>query len=406
MRAVNRRSTGILVVGGEINKLKRRKILFEDGQLGPFPMHRLKHVDRPTTLITDKIQRVDVRENAFDRAGRGDFGVKVKRELPRLTVKYPLSAAQTDVMLHLGAVQDNEVADTEAPIPRDPKILSRHIKRLGYFLGADVMGICHIPEYAVYSHDVQGNPIDITYKYAIVIVTSKEYESVNASKGDDWIGDPLSFQAYMRAAFAAHTMADYIRRLGYPAVPQHAPLAAGRYQVLIPPLLLWAGIGEMSRAGIILNPFLGLAFKASAVLTNMPLEPDKPIVFGLQDFCQHCKICASACPSNAIPTGNKVMYNGYETWKLDERRCASYNVLNKQGTICNTCVKVCPWTRPHTWPHNLVRWAIQRSSIARSAAIRTEYILGREKAKGIEDKQWWFDLEYDADGFLRIPRYK
>jgi epoxyqueuosine reductase QueG len=66
------------------------------------------------------------------------------------------------------------------------------------------------------------------------------------------------------------------------------------YVVLLPPLLLAAGIGEVSRAGIILNPFLGLAFKAAAVLTDTPILPDKPIDFGLQNFCQHCKICLAA----------------------------------------------------------------------------------------------------------------
>ncbi|MCX6008789.1 MAG: reductive dehalogenase [Chloroflexi bacterium] len=375
-------------------------ILFEDGQLGSFPMHRLKHVDEPTTLITDDWQRVDARESAYTYAKRGYYGSVVQRELPRFAAKYPLAAAQHDILFHICCFKGCQIAANQAPIPENPKVLSRHIKRLGYFLKADVMGICELPKSALYSYDLLGNPVDLDYKYAIVIVVAKEYQTINASTGYDWICDPISFQSYQRAGLIAQTIAEYIRKLGYPALAQHPPIEAGRYQVVIPPLLIWAGIGELSRAGIILNPFLGLGFKASAVLTDLPLLPDKPIDFGLQDFCRDCRVCAQECPSNAIPMGDKVIYNGYETWKLNERRCASFSITNNKGTICNRCVKVCPWTRPATWPHNLVRWGVQHSSIVRKFAIITDRLLGHAKAN--KKTKWWFDLE-DVDGVLKIP---
>jgi epoxyqueuosine reductase QueG len=141
-------------------------------------------------------------------------------------------------------------------------------------------------------------------------------------------------------------------------------------------------------------------FKAAVVLTDMPLVPDKPIDFGLQDFCKKCLICADYCPGNAISHGEKTMHNGYETWKLNEQRCHSFRVMNKKGTYCGRCIKVCPWTRPNTFSHNLIRWAVQRSGIARRFAIQTSKILKPDKAN-LEDK-WWFDIE-EVDGKLRIP---
>jgi epoxyqueuosine reductase QueG len=45
-----------------------------------------------------------------------------------------------------------------------------------------------------------------------------------------------------------------------------------------------------------LDPYQGLANKAAAVLINTPIVPDKPIDFGLQSFCRHCKTCAETCP--------------------------------------------------------------------------------------------------------------
>ena len=42
---------------------------------------------------------------------------------------------------------------------------------------------------------------------------------------------------------------------------------------------------------VVLNPFLGPRYKADVVTTDMPLEIDRPIDFGLQDFCRKCGRC-------------------------------------------------------------------------------------------------------------------
>ncbi|MFC2072020.1 reductive dehalogenase [Chloroflexota bacterium] len=383
------------------NKLEFGNILHSDKQLGPFPIHRIKKVNEPTTLVTDNIQRVDARENAFRKAIRGDYGPAIQREAPRSQTKYPLSATLTEMRQFVGAIEPNEVAEEIAPIPEDPAVLTRHIKRLGYFLKADIIGVCRLPESAVYSHDSQGNPIDLNYANAIVIVMGKEYRTLDASNGSDWVTMPLSYDLYLRLAVISQTMANYIRRLGYQASAEHTGKTPGGPRVLFPPLLLWSGIGEVSRAGIILNPFLGMNFKAAVVLTDMPLVLDRPVKFGLQDFCQHCQICAEFCPSSAIPTGDKTMYNGYQTWKLNEQRCHSFRVLNKQGTFCGRCVKVCPWTKPNTWPHNMVRWTVKSTSLARRIATKASKILGPDKVS--YDDKWWFDLE-EVDGRVIIPK--
>ena len=375
-------------------------ILYNQEQLGPFPIDRVRRVDKPTNVITDAVQRIDMRDTAYGLAARGDYGPVVQRGVQQsLPGKYPLSAAQKDLIDHIALITPHSIAAEVAPIPQDPDILTRHIKAAGYFLKADLVGTCQVPQSAYYSHDKQGNPIDIQYENAVVIVMRKEWHAVRASKGSDWMGDPISFQAYQHLGMVAETIANYIRRLGWDASAQYGPSFINRYSVLMPPLLIAAGLGEVSRAGIILSPYLGLGFKAAAVLTNMPLIPDKPIDFGLQSFCQTCKICAQNCPSKAISTGDKVMYNGYETWKLDVRRCASFNFTNKKGTMCNRCVKSCPWTHPPTWPHNLVRGMVMHSRLAQLVAIRAAYLLRPGKAH--PDDQWWFDMEY-VDGVIKM----
>jgi reductive dehalogenase len=358
-------------------------------------------VDKPTNAIGEGVQRIDARNTAYGLAGRGEYGPAVQRGVRRsLPGKHPLSAAQKDVIDHLARFQADTLAAQIAPIPRDAEALTRHVKALATFLKADGVGTCRVPESAYYSHDRQGKPVEVRYENAVVVVMRKDCHTVRASTGSDWMGDPISFQAYGHLALVAETMAGYLRRLGWDSSAQYGPSFVDRYSVLLAPLLLWAGLGEVSRAGIILNPSLGLGFKAAAVLTDMPLIPDGPIDFGLQRFCQSCRICAENCPSHAISTGDQEVYNGYKTWKLDVRRCASFNFTNKTGTICNLCVKSCPWTQPQAWTHNLVRGLVTRSRAAQRIAISAAPLLSLDRDR--PDQKWWFDLEY-VDGVLRSP---
>jgi epoxyqueuosine reductase QueG len=74
--------------------------------------------------------------------------------------------------------------------------------------------------------------------------------------------------------------------------------------------------------------------------------------------------------------------------------------MNRRGTYCGRCIKVCPWTRPYSFSHNVVRWAVQRSGLARRIAIQSSRLLKPDKARS--EGKWWFDLE-EVDGKLRIP---
>ena len=383
-----------------MSETKPRLIRTKGAFPAPFPIHRLKRVEQPTNRIMADIQRIDLRDTAYGLAGRGEYGPMVQKGVQNsLPGKYPLSAAQKDLIDHIATLGGKPVAGNHPEIPQDEGTLTQHIKSVGYFLKADIVGVCKVPVSAYYQYDKQGNPIEARYPNAVVIVMRKELKAISASTGHDWLGDPISFQAYQHLGMVAETIANYIRRLGWDASAQYGPSFVDKYSVLLPPLLLAAGIGEISRAGIILNPYLGLGYKAAVILTDMPIISDKPIDFGLQRFCQSCKICAENCPSRAIPTGDKVMYNGYETWKLNTQRCASYNFTNKNGTMCNTCVKSCPWTQPTTWPHNLVRSLVTQSRLAQQIAIRAAYLL--KPWKGHPEDQWWFDMEY-VDGVIQI----
>ncbi len=106
-------------------------------------MDRLKRVDKPTNLITDNVQRIDLRNTAYGLAARGEYGPVVQKGVQKiLPGKYPLSAAQKDVIDHIALMPAKPGAPEHAPIPQ---VLTRHIKATGYFLKADIVGTCQVP---------------------------------------------------------------------------------------------------------------------------------------------------------------------------------------------------------------------------------------------------------------------
>ena len=363
----------------------------------PFPMHRVRRVDAPTTKITGDVARFDEREHGFLRALRGDYGPVPRREFLRFVDKYPLSGAMKAVEQHLVAAVDGPVATTRAPLPDDPLILSRHIKETTLFLRADDVGICELPPYAAYSFDKNGEAVELGHTHAIAVLVDQGSQTFAACSGRDWISNSQSFRSYTATALISSMLAEYIRRLGYSARAHHSM----DYKVVVPPILLLAGLGEVCRiGGIVLHPFMGPRFKAAVVTTDLPLRPDKPIDFGLQDFCSNCKKCARECPSGSITEGPKTMYNGYEIWRNDTDSCARFRVTNAHGASCGRCLKVCPWNKPTTWYHTVATRLAARSGFARRGLIRLDDLLGY--GRDDPSRKWWFDME-DVDGRV-LPR--
>ncbi len=356
---------------------------------GKYPMHKLKRVDEPTTLIIDdEVRRTPMRVNGFFRAAHGDFGERAATEVKRFIKKTPLSAAISNVGKNLIKAQDGEVAAEVAPISNDPRTLAEHIKSLSYFLDADLTGICEAKDYCWYSHDKHGKPIEPYHSHAIVMIIDQGFDTMDSASGDDWVSAAQSYRAYVRGAEIADIMADYIRRLGYPA-RAHTNFDSHVQHV---PLSLLAGLGEMSRIGeMVVNPFVGPRLKTVVVTTDLPMEIDKPIDFGMQDFCAACKKCARECPCGAIPYGDKIMYNGYETWKPDSEGCTKYRTTNPKGAACGRCMKMCPWNKEGLLHHRLAMWAAIRLPFTRRFLIWLDDKLryGERNPKN----RWWFDLE-------------
>jgi ferredoxin len=386
-----------LGLSGAISGIERWRRARRPSHLGIYPVETLKRVDKPTTLIfEDEVPRVPSRANFYLRSALGDLSDKTKKEAARWSQKHPVAQGIVRSMWALKPLQDGQVSKREAQADRTAEDNTKALKAISHYLGSAITGICEIPDYCWYSHDKRGKPIDPYHKYAIVVLIDQGYETFLGASGNDWISGSQSMRAYLRGAEITGVMADLIREMGYPA-RSHSSLDS---QVLHVPLVLLAGLGEQSRIGeSAINPFLGMRFKTAVLTTDMPLVPDRPIDFGVQTFCSICKKCARECPSQAIPFGGKVIFNGYETWKPDSQRCTMYRATNNKGSGCGRCIKTCPLSKDTTWDgpllHRFGSWLGIHAMWAKPVLARIAVWLDDWLRNGNPNdaKKWWLDFE-------------
>ena len=366
---------------------------------GRYPMEKVKRVEETTTFIShDEVPRLPKRANGFFRAVKGDFGDKAAREMQRFTKKTPLAAATINIIGAQQPYQDGPVAPVPAADSHDPDHNRRAIKTLMLHLGADIVGTSEAKSYVWYSHDFDGNPMDIRHPNAVTLVIDQGFDTMEGASGDDWVSATQSMRAYMRGAQVAGVTAAWIRSQGHSA-RAHTNIDS---EVVQTPLVLLAGLGEMSRIGeVVLNPFIGPRSKSAVVTTDMPVAWDKPIDFGLQDSCAKCMKCARECPCDAITYKSPVMFNGYEQWKQDVQRCTAYRVTNMGGSACGRCMKTCPYNNEGVAIHRGLLWAATKFPALRKPLSRLDDKVGNGTINPI--KRWWQELEI-VDGLIVKPK--
>jgi len=236
-------------------------------------------------------------------------------------------------------------------IMKSPEKTSALIKKIAHEFGSTLVGITKLNPDWVYKYPMPGRgfdpdkPVEVPkhWQYAIVVGVPMSWDPLYANPTYG-----TSYDAYSRSRIVAFRLASFIRQLGYPARP-HTP--GTNYDLMVPPIVVDAGIGEQGRNSIVVTPELGCNFRPSIITTSLPMKPDKPIEFGVQEFCKTCKICAENCPSGAITYGDKEQIRGYLRYRLNSTKCHNfwYSTLGNLG--CRLCVAVCPFTRKSNWLH-------------------------------------------------------
>jgi epoxyqueuosine reductase QueG len=140
-----------------------------------------------------------------------------------------------------------------------------------------------------------------------------------------------------------------LRACGHSAKPHYD----AHYDLVLPPLAVAAGLGELGRNNILVADRFGSRVRIGAVSTDLPLRPGEPVDLGVQGFCRICRICAERCPSRALSTGEKEFVRGVWKWPTHVERCYAY--WRQTGTDCGLCMARCPFSHANNAFHNLAR---------------------------------------------------
>lgn len=188
----------------------------------------------------------------------------------------------------------------------------------------------------------------------VALAFEEDYDGIANSPGR--LASAAVGNGYSRMAFTAFALAEFIRALGYRAIP------AGNGVALSIPIAIDAGLGQLGRLGLLVTPKYGPRIRLAKVITDMPLVADSPINFGVTEFCEVCKLCAEYCPSDAVSDGQRTWEGkssannpGVLKWYAYGEKCYDFN-----GFSCSNCKRVCPFNKPNnSWLHKMIRQIIK-----------------------------------------------
>jgi epoxyqueuosine reductase len=222
----------------------------------------------------------------------------------------------------------------------DPYKMSTFVKRAAKLFGASLIGVCKLNRDWLYAD------VDVPEKFKNVVVMAVEMDADGIATSPATPAAAATGVGYSKMAFVLASMGEFIRNLGYEAIQ------CGNDTALSIPLAIDAGLGELGRNGLLITPQYGPRVRLCKIFTDLPLEPDKPIEFGVKEFCKKCMLCAEHCekeggdaismedePSFEIACGSN--NPGALKWYVDVERCYLYWCEN--GIDCSTCIKVCPY---------------------------------------------------------------
>lgn len=282
-------------------------------------------------------------------------------------------------------------AETGDLVKESPEEMSRIVKKVARFYGAGMVGICSVHPNWIYSHEFnvvtqETYPIELSegcYQ-AVVMAIEMDYEAILSSPTG--VSAAATGLGYSKMAFVANMVAIFIRGLGYRAIP------AGNDTALSIPLAMAAGLGESSRMGLLVTEKFGPRVRLCKVFTDLPLQVDSYRPFGVKEFCETCKRCATHCPSQAIPHGEMTTegpticnHSGIFKWYVDGEKCYSFWAKNRMD--CATCIRVCPFNKVPGMSHDAVRFLIRRTSLFNSFFNWIDSLLGYDRP--IPAKKFW-----------------
>lgn len=282
----------------------------------------------------------------------------------------------------------------EKKITAEPEKMTKYIKEWVKRTGAIDVGITELKEYHKYSHhgrgERYGKEVKIDHKYAIAFTVEMNKEMLDSAPGGTTLVE--SAQQYLTVGTIAAQLAIFIRKLGHPA---SAHIDA-HYSVVCPLVAKDAGLGELGRMGLLMTKKLGPRVRIAVVTTDIELVTDKPSHDPtVIDFCNKCMKCAEICPSKAISFNDRENIKGVTRWQIDQEACFNYWCI--VGTDCGQCMRICPYSHPNNFLHNIVRFGTGNSKIFRTLAVFLDDMLYSRKPKPFKEPDWVIEYKNNLD---------
>jgi NAD-dependent dihydropyrimidine dehydrogenase PreA subunit len=217
----------------------------------------------------------------------------------------------------------------------DPAAMAVEVKALAGRFGAALVGVAEVTEEDLYEGKSPG------LRYAICLGMPMDRREMAFAPQPRAAAEVMS--TYRAIAKVAIRLAETIRGMGWPARAYGNPNST---DILLIPMAIRAGLGELGKHGSMIDVEHGSNFRLAAVLTDLPLALDAPVDIGVDDLCAVCRRCVDDCPPRAI-LEDKQMVRGERKWYVDFDRCIPYFV---KTCGCAICLEVCPWSEPGRGP--------------------------------------------------------
>jgi hypothetical protein len=339
---------------------------------------RYRKIEKPKYLVAGQITRFNQKYTIFSRSSWDPMFKKMKKEYQKRRlellrrkkklVEFAIRDASWTVANTLGTfvgfTQGNnglyswkklDSPEENLDVSGDPKKVEAHhlekiterVKKTAMLFGADLVGITRLNPLWVYSHSYnrsngQNKTLNLPKccRFVVVMGIEMSHSKINSSALDASTATGLG---YSEMSFVSSLLAQFIRNLGYKALP------CGNDTALSIPLAIDSGLGELGRNGLLITPQFGPRVRLCKVITDLPLTPDKPIDFGLHEYCKTCNECLNKCPANAMnkdETANTPTISnssGIMKWPVNGEKC--YEYWSRQGIDCSICIKVCPFNK-------------------------------------------------------------
>jgi len=211
--------------------------------------------------------------------------------------------------------------------------------------------------------DVKVDEFDLSDPWIIVLAQRMDYDMLSAVTKEEPENTPFLkskftktvrtvYRTYRNTYESSVKLAEWIRAQGYKAAA-YGGTTPGPISYI--PAAVRAGLGELGKHGSLINPEIGSGIRLSTVITNMPLIPSREKRYGIDEFCQSCKLCSRTCPANAL-SNRKQMIRGVERWYVDFDKCVPVFTDHR---ACGICLAVCPWAKPGV-PMTLAKKMLKR----------------------------------------------